>query len=75
MDTISTHAAAASQTVIESGVLGALVMAQFALIIWLVWKLIDALNKNTSAINRFIDMLNDRPCLMGDSALQSSRVA
>ena len=62
--------ASAGQTIIESGVLGSLVILQFALLALMVWQFIRTINRNTAAISKFTDMLERLPCLDRDGSTE-----
>lgn len=68
-------AAAAGQKLIETGdVLACVVVLQIGVIVWLIKRLLDALDRNSKAFERLSNMLDDRPCLHGGSAFKTTSV-
>jgi hypothetical protein len=67
-----------AKALLESGVLAIICAFQMGVIIWLVNKLLAAIDRqntafqhNTTAFNKLILMLEDRPCLAGDRTFKN----
>ena len=67
MDQAVHMTASAGQTLIESGVLGSLVILQFALLALMVWQFVRTINRNIAAINEFTGILKRLPCVDKDA--------
>lgn len=77
-----------AKALIESGVLGCIVAIQMGVIIWLVKKVLEGVDKtnaaiaslnqaiqnNTLAVKGLVEMLRDRPCLEDDRAFRKEVV-
>lgn len=66
MDAVTGTVSQAGQNVVDSGVLGSMVIILLAMLSIIVWQFIKTINKNTAALVRFTDILQRLPCLDRD---------
>lgn len=70
MKTVQTGAEVVRDFGEHGGILGLIIAALFAIVImllYLLWKNMNAINGNTIALTKLVGMLQSKPCLTRDS--------